>query len=212
MILKNTKAMVLLAIFAAIEILLAFTPLGFIPLGFTRATTIHIPVILGAIILGPTAGAVLGGLFGVLSIIINTINPTITSFVFSPFYSLGEFSGNFWSLVIALVPRILIGISAYYTFKIISKFDSSKVVAYLGAGIVGSLANTLLVMGGIYIFFGETYAIAKDVPFEALFGFIMGIIGVNGIPEAIAAAIIITAIGKSLSPVLRKYKFIPSVK
>lgn len=212
MILKNTKAMVLLAIFAAIEILLAFTPLGFIPLGFTRATTIHIPVILGAIILGPTAGAVLGGLFGVLSIIINTINPTITSFVFSPFYSLGEFSGNFWSLVIALVPRILIGISAYYTFKIISKFDSSKVMAYLGAGIVGSLANTLLVMGGIYIFFGETYAIAKDVPFEALFGFIMGIIGVNGIPEAIAAAVIITAIGKSLSPVLRKYKLIPSTK
>ena len=85
-------------------------------------------------------------------------------------------------------------------------------MAYLGAGIVGSLANTLLVMGGIYIFFGETYAIAKDVPFEALFGFIMGIIGVNGIPEAIAAAVIITAIGKSLSPVLRKYKLIPSTK
>lgn len=204
--LKNTKNMVLLGIFSAIEILLAFTPLGFIPLGFTRATTIHIPVILGAILLGPLPGSLLGLLFGILSIIINTINPTITSFVFSPFYSLGEFSGNFYSIIIAIVPRVLIALFAYITFIAIKRMKLSNTFAYISAGIVGSLTNTILVMSGIYFFFGEYYSAAKDIPFETLFGFIMGIIGINGIPEAIIAAVIVTGICKSLAPLLAKNK------
>ncbi|MHC1749202.1 MAG: ECF transporter S component [Cellulosilyticaceae bacterium] len=203
--LKSTKSMVLLGIFCAIEILLAFTPLGFIPLGFTRATTIHIPVILGAIILGPLSGCLLGLLFGILSIIINTVNPTVTSFVFSPFYSLGEFSGNFYSIIIAIIPRVAIALLAYITFIALKRLKRSNTFAYIGAGIVGSLTNTFLVLLGIYVFFGEHYAAAKNIPFETLFTFIMGIIGINGIPEAIVAAVIVTAIGKSLSPILSKY-------
>lgn len=196
--------MVLIAIFIAIEILLAMTPLGFVPLGVTRATTIHIPVILGAIILGPKAGALLGGAFGLISILMNTYSPTITSFVFSPFYALGDFSGNGWSLVIALVPRILIGVTSYFTFKAVNKLNKNKVFAYMGAGIVGSLTNTIFVMSGIYLFFGRTYAAAKEMPFEALFGFIMTTIGINGIPEAIVAAILTAALGKTVIPIITK--------
>ena len=182
----------------AIEIIMAVTPLGFVPLGFTKATTIHIPVVIGAIFLGPLAGAILGGAFGILSIIINTVSPALTSFVFSPFITIGGAQGNIWSLVIALVPRMLIGIVAYYSYKWVSKIDKTKVIAYATAGVVGSLTNTVLVMSGSYIFFGQQYAAAKEVTFEALFGVIMGIIGVNGIPEAIVAAIIVTLVCKVL--------------
>ena len=69
--------------------------LGYIPLGFTRATIIHIPVIIGSIILGPKYGAFLGFIFGLTSLVNNTFNPTVTSFVFTPFYSLGTYVGNF---------------------------------------------------------------------------------------------------------------------
>lgn len=208
MTLKNTKNMVLLAIFIAIEILLAFTPLGFVPLGFTRATTIHIPIILGAILLGPIAGSFLGAVFGILSIIINTISPTITSFVFSPFYSAGNFHGSFYSILIALIPRMLIGVFAYYSFQFFTRITSSKTLPYLGAGIVGSLTNTCFVMGGIYLLFGNQYAAAKNIPYETLFATIMGIVGINGVPEAIVAAILVTALGRSLAPIFVKHQLI----
>lgn len=200
---NRTKKMVLIAVFAAIQIILALTPLGFIPVGVTRATTVHIPVILGGVLLGPGAGAVLGGVFGLTSLLMNTFNPTITSFVFSPFYAVGEINGNFWSLVIVMVPRILIGITAHYTFRLLVKLDKTKLIAYVMAGIIGSLTNTLLVMSGIYLFFGQTYATVKEISFDALFTFIMGVVAINGIPEAIVAALITAAIGSTFSVVRR---------
>ena len=108
---QNTRSMVQTAIFGAIIIIMAFTPfLGYIPLGFTRATIIHIPVILASLLLGPKKGAALGFLFGLTSFINNTMNPTITSFVFTPFYNLGEFEGGFGSVIICFLPRILVGV------------------------------------------------------------------------------------------------------
>lgn len=202
--LRNTKSLTLIGVLLAIELILAFTPLGFIPLGFTKATTIHIPVIIGAIFLGPVAGGILGLGFGVMSVIINTINPSITSFVFSPFITISDVHGNFYSLIIAIVPRVLIGVVAYYIYRLISKVGGSKVVAYATAGVIGSLTNTFLVMGGIYIFFGEQYAAAKNMAFNALFGVIMGVIGVNGIPEAIVAGILVAMICKVLGNVFYK--------
>ena len=99
---QNTRSMVQTAIFGAIIIIMAFTPfLGYIPLGFTRATIIHIPVILASLLLGPKKGAALGFLFGLTSFINNTTNPTITSFVFTPFYHLGEFEGGFGSIMLS---------------------------------------------------------------------------------------------------------------
>ena len=84
---SQVKGLVQAALFAALIILMAMVPfLGYIPLGFTRATIIHIPVILGALVLGPKKGAFLGLIFGLTSLINNTMNPTVTSFVFSPFY------------------------------------------------------------------------------------------------------------------------------
>ena len=83
----STLGLVQVALFAALIILMAFTPfLGYIPLGFTRATINHMPVILGSVLLGPKKGAVLGFVFGLTSLVNNTMNPTATSFVFSPFY------------------------------------------------------------------------------------------------------------------------------
>ena len=201
--LKNTKFVTLLGVLLAIEIILAVTPIGFIPLGFTKATTVHIPVIIGAIFLGPVGGFILGSAFGILSIIMNTVSPALTSFVFSPFITVGGTSGNLWSIVVALVPRMMIGITAYYSYKWVKKWDDKGIIAYATAGIIGSLTNTILVMGGIYIFFGQQYAAAKEVAFEALFGVIIGIIGMNGIPEAIVAAIIVATLCKVLKSVFR---------
>ena len=114
----QTLGMVQVALFAALIIILAFTPfLGYIPLGFTRATIIHIPVIIGSLMLGPKKGAFLGFVFGMTSFINNTMNPTATSFVFTPFFELGEVHGGIGSVIICFVPRILVGVVPWYVYR-----------------------------------------------------------------------------------------------
>lgn len=197
---KKTSNLVLCAIIIAIILMLAFTPgLGYIPLGAIRITTIHIPVIIGGILLGPKYGAILGGVFGFTSFINNTFSPVITSFVFTPFYSLGDGKGNLLSLVICFVPRILIGVTSYYTYigmdKLLKEYKGHSSISLVVAGIVGALTNTILVMNMIYVFFGKQYANVTGRAIETLYGAIMVIIGVNGVPEAIGAAVITLAIG-----------------
>ena len=63
----DTRQMVSVALMAAIVIVLANTPLGMIQLPIIKATTVHIPVIIGAILLGPSAGAILGAVCGICS-------------------------------------------------------------------------------------------------------------------------------------------------
>ena len=155
----RTRHMVQTAIFGVIIVIMAFTPfLGYIPLGFTRATIIHIPVILASLLMGPKTGALLGLLFGLTSFINNTVNPTVTSFVFTPFYSMGEFSGGIGSVIICFVPRILTGVVPHYIYKLVKKCSKSTGVSKIGlilAGVGGSLTNTLLVMNLIYLFFKD---------------------------------------------------------
>lgn len=200
---SQTLGMVQVALFAALIMIMAFTPfLGYIPLGFTRATIIHIPVIIGSIVMGPKKGAILGGIFGLTSLINNTMNPTVTSFVFTPFYSVGEVSGGLGSLIICFVPRILVGVLPYFIYRILhrilAKKEKGTVIALASAGVVGSLTNTLLVMHLIYIFFKDAYAAASGVASDALYGAILAVIGTNGIPEAIVAAVIVAFLGKTL--------------
>lgn len=200
---SQTLGMVQVALFAALIIIMAFTPfLGYIPLGFTRATIIHIPVIIGSVLLGPKKGAVLGGVFGLTSLINNTMNPTVTSFVFTPFYSLGEMQGGIGSMIICFIPRILVGIVPYFVFQALykrMKAKDSRMVVSLGiAGLVGSLTNTLLVMNLIFVFFKDAYAAANGVAANAVYGFILSVIAMNGIPEAIVAAVIVAIVGRAL--------------
>lgn len=202
----STISMAQVAIFGAVICLMAFTPLlGYIPLGFTRATIIHVPVIIASLLMGPKKGAVLGFLFGLTSFINNTINPTPTSFVFTPFYSIGDVHGGIGSVIICFVPRILVGVIPFFVYKLVLRFVSeetrAKGVSGIGlilAGISGALVNTLLVMNMIFLFFREAYAAANDVALSAVYGFILSIIGINGVPEAIVAGVLTLFIGRVL--------------
>ena len=117
---KDTRWMVSVALMGAIVILLANTPLGMIQLPIIKATTVHIPVIIGAVILGPAAGAILGGVFGICSMISNTTAPTLLSFAFSPFLS-SDLPGVFKAIWISVGCRILIGVVAGWVWIALKK-------------------------------------------------------------------------------------------
>ena len=200
----DTQWMVSVALMAAIVIVLANTPLGMIQLPIIKATTVHIPVILGAILLGPGAGAILGAVFGICSLVSNTMAPTLLSFAFSPFLSTTGIPGALKAIWISVGCRILIGVAAGWLWVLFTKIKLNQFIALPIVGFVGSMVNTVTVMGSIYFLFAQQYAEAKEVAFTAVFGLVMGTVTASGIPEAIAAAILVLALGKVLVVVFRK--------
>lgn len=196
--------MVSVALMAAIIIVLANTPLGMIQLPIIKATTVHIPVIIGAVLLGPSAGAILGAVFGICSLVSNTMAPTLLSFAFSPFMSTSGLPGALKAIWISVGCRILIGVAAGWLWILFSKLKVNQLVALPVVGFIGSMVNTVTVMGSIYLLFAQQYADAKDVAVSAVWGLIMGTVTASGIPEAVAAAILVLALGKVLIQVFKK--------
>lgn len=196
---KGTGWTVRVALMMAIVILLANTPLGMIQLPIIKATTVHIPVIIGAILLGPMAGAILGGAFGVCSLLSNTYAPTLLSFAFSPFMSTTGLSGAVKALWISVGCRILIGVVSGWLWILLKKLRCPSIPAYALCGFIGSMTNTITVMGSIYLLLAAQYAAAKDVAVTAVWGLIMGTITASGIPEAVCATILVALITKALA-------------
>lgn len=200
----QTKKIVLLSLFIAIEVLLAVTPLGFIAIGPIRSTTLHIPVILAGILLGYKEGLLVGLTFGLLSVMMNTFAPTPASFVFSPFYEFAGVSGNGASLIIALVPRMLLGLSSAFFFRLLSnQKDMIKIVVASG---LSSMMHTVLVMVGIYVFFGPQYAMIREVDFDQLVFLLFTIITTNGIIEMMVGILISWGVYRVLKPMVEKRK------
>ncbi|MGT2957726.1 pantothenic acid transporter pant [Streptococcus bovimastitidis] len=152
-----------------------------------KPTLVHIPVIVASIIYGPKIGSILGGLMGIISLITNTIVLLPTSYLFSPFVE----HGNLYSLMIAIVPRVLIGITPYFCYKLFK-----NKAGLITAGIVGSLTNTIFVLGGIFVFFSSVFG-------GNIKALLAGIVSTNAIAEMIISAIVVLAIVPTLSK-LRK--------
>lgn len=199
---NNTFRLVLTAFFLAILILLASVPfLGFIPLGIINATTLHIPVIIASIVLGPKLGAFLGGAFGIISMIRSTVIVTPLSFAFSPFIPpIGAENGSWKAIIIAIVPRILIGVVPYFTYQWGKKLFKNKANSFslFLSGIAGGLTNTILVMNLIYFLFQREYGQVIGEAGNAIYIAILTIILTQGIPEAIVAGIATAAVASVL--------------
>lgn len=201
---KDTRWLTSVALMAAIVILLANTPIGMIPLPIVKATTVHIPVIIGAIMLGPMAGAILGGVFGICSIISSTTAPTLLSFAFSPFMSMSGIPGAIKAIWVAVGCRIMIGVIAGWFWILVKNLKMNQMVALPLTGFLGSMVNTVFVMGSIYLLFAEEYAQARNVGAGAVFGLVMATVITSGIPEAIVAAVLVAVIGKVLLKIFGK--------
>lgn len=113
-----------------------------------KPTLVHIPVIIGSIAYGWQTGMLLGGLMGLLSLLTNSLVISPASYLFSPFVE----GGNLYSLIIAIVPRLLIGFTPYLIYRLIT-----NKVGLILAGAIGSLTNTVFVLSGIFLFFAERY-------------------------------------------------------
>jgi len=188
----KTVRMTQLALLIAIEAVLAFTPFGFIQIPPVSITIMHIPVIIGAIVLGPFFGAILGLSFGVLSMIKATfMAASPVDLLFSPFAS----GYPVQSLVMCVVPRILLGVIAGYLYRFLSgKMKTSELATGISAGIA-TLCHTFLVLGCLGLFFNAMAL--KDI--------FMVIIGFNGLLELGVGIVVSVAVCRPLLKYVRSH-------
>ena len=192
--------MVQMAILIAIMLVFAFTPIGYLKVGFIEITFMVLPVAIGAIICGPTGGAVLGGIFGITSF--------IQCFGMSPFgtFLLGL---NPWlTFVTCLIPRILCGWLSGLLFKALNKIDKTKVASYFAASLSTALLNTLFFMLFIVVFFWKDAGfIGKmaewKISTDTVWVFLVGFVGINGVVEAIVNFIAGGAVAKAVNKVVK---------
>nr|WP_290459808.1 ECF transporter S component [Romboutsia ilealis] len=177
----DVRKMAIIGVLSAISIMLSMTPLGFIPIGPTNATIMHIPVIIGAIVEGPLVGITVGFIFGATSLLRALTMPTITSFALV-------------NPLVSVLPRILIGIVAYYVYKFTIKFTKNVFVSGWITGVIGSLVNTAGVLGMIYTLYGARYAEALGESASAAKTLILTLVATNGIPEAIVGGFVVSAV------------------
>jgi uncharacterized membrane protein len=207
---SRVRDFAIISMFAAIIFVMTFSPIGFIPLPWgMNATIIHVPVIIGSIVMGPRKGAFFGFLFGLASLIRATTTPSLLSFVFSPLIPLpGTDGGSPWALLICFGPRILVGMAPYYVDRFLKRFAPSNakwhMASTFAAGVTGAMTNTLLVMGLIFLVFKDAYAGASGASPDLVLGMIMTVVFAHGIPEALVAGVFTSAVCRALDAFMKR--------
>ncbi len=185
-----------MAILVAIIFLLAFTPLGYLVIGPIAATTIQMPVIVGAVLMGPAAGGVLGLFFGLSAII-----KVLTMPGADPFATLALAHAPFAYLAVCLGARIAMGLLTGFLAEGLKKIpflqDRGSVVRYGITGFVGSALNTVLYLGMLWGLCAEVISSYYGVDLGSVGALVMGTAYAAGIPEAVVSCVIVAAVCKA---------------
>lgn len=190
----NTTYLVEMAVLIAIIIIMAFTPIGYIRTGALSITLIVIPVAVGAVILGPGAGAILGAVFGITSF--------IQCFGLEPFGTALFAMKPFGTFIVCMVPRVLMGWLSGLIYKGFSKGKSTRKAATFIGCLAAPLLNTLFFMTALIAIFYEY--LVDNFAMKNVFTFVIAFVGINGLIEAIVCFIAGTAIAGALKAAIKK--------
>ncbi len=192
--------MVELAALIAIVLIMAFTPLGYIPTPMIKISLISIPVAIGAILLGPSAGLVLGTVFGLTSVIQSIGGDGLGPLMMQ----IAPLS----NILVRLPTRMLMGWLTGIIYKLL-KDSKVHALSIPISCISAPVLNTILYMSALCLFFFrkpevQDWASAAGLPIDNVFAFVTAMVGFNAVFEATASLIIGSAITKALMVVLKK--------
>ena len=189
----GTREMVASAMLCAILLIMSFTPLGYLNIGPLAISFNMIPVAIGAIVLGPIGGMILGAMFGITSFlqcigIGGTSAMGVLLFEINPLFAFFQ----------RFLPRLIAGLLSGYVYQLVKKVINSTIACF-ATGFSAALLNTVLFMSALILFFGNTEYVQSLIAVRNVIIFICAFVGVNAIVEMIAASVIVGAVGKVLS-------------
>ncbi|MBY0584415.1 ECF transporter S component [Murdochiella sp. Marseille-P8839] len=173
-----------LGVLIALMLVLSALPIGYVLIGPIQVTTMHIPVVLGAIIGGVPYGFILGLAFG-----LNSMLRALQGLS-------GPLSFAFANPLISVVPRVLFGVIVGYLSTIWR--NKNVFVRYSLPAVIGTVMHTLMVMGTLYLVYAARVAEVRNITSEAVGAMVLSTVVANGIPEAILAAVVSTPIARIL--------------
>lgn len=194
---KKSKTLKLaqLALLVAIVLVMAYTPLGYLRTLGLEISFLMIPVTIGAIVLGPAEGAILGLVFGLTSF--------ATCFGSSTFGAALLAVNPVYTFIGCVVTRVLAGFVTGLIFKAIKKLKFSYEIASL----LGPVFNTLFFMGALVLFFYNTefiQNIAASLGAANPFTFVIAFVGIQGLVEAVACCVIAALVSKNVDKFVNK--------
>ena len=212
---ERIRQLVIAGMLSAIVAVLTFTPIGMIPLPppLPSATTVHIPVLLAALVEGPLVGGVVGFVFGLCSFIRawETGMVGLTLFFRNP--------------LISILPRILVPLIAFGAWalwkKLVKPHGVADKIGAAVASVIGTIANTVMCLGLIALLYGGDLTVminemisagnAEAAYLNNAGAWLVAVVGVpNGIGECIVAAIIVPMIKTAVEAVTRRAKRKPA--
>lgn len=195
---SRTSFMVKLGLMVAIIVVMAFSPLGYLRTPGLTITFLTVPVAVGAIILGPAAGAICGAAFGLTSVAMALTGGSAFSAALLQINPFGL-------LFTCLIPRILEGWICGLIFQAAKRV--SKNGAYIVASLSCPLLNTLFFMGSLVLFFYNTeyiQSLASGLHATNPLIFVVLFVGIQGAIEAVACTILGSAVSRALGAALRQ--------
>ena len=195
---SGTRRLTQLALLAALLLVMNFTPLGYLQVGPLSMSLMSIPVAIGAMLMGPVDGAILGGVFGATSFL-QAVQGTSAMgselFAYSP---VGSF-------VVCFVARVLVGLCCGLVYQGMRKIlpGKEKVCAAVG-GFSAAFLNTVFFMGFlVLLFYGSPYVqgLVEALGVSNPLAFVVAVVGVQAIVEWAACCVVAAAV----TVPLRKY-------
>lgn len=200
--LTKTQKMTITAVLSALILLMTFTGFGYIPIGPLKLTLNVLPVAVGAVLLGPKSGLLLGGVFGLSSF--------LTCFGIDAFGAILLSLSPVSAFVVCMIPRLLCGLIPALIYRFLRKYDKRNLIAPAVACISTAILNTLLFLGFLWICFGHDIQTNQEI-INMMGGNVISsfatltivMAGFNAIVESLTAFILGTAIIKALNHIMK---------
>lgn len=176
----NVRFLAQLGLLAAIEIVMKLIGLGSVPVGPLYMSFLTVPIAVGAMTMGPAAGAILGAVFGLVSFkdALSGLGMTGVFFQISPLNT----------FVLCVVMRVLMGWCVGLLFRVLRRVDRKKSWSYFVGALSAPLLNTIFFMGYIVLVFYKTDYIQERVASLGVanpLSFVVALVGVQGLIEII---------------------------
>lgn len=196
----NARTIAEYAIFIAIILVMKLTGLSSIPVGPLNMTLTMVPISIGAMLLGPLAGAVLGMFYGFTSLYDAVSGASVMTGIFFQISPVN-------TVILCVVMRILVGAATGWLFKLFRKLDGKRTWCYFAGGLAAPLINTLLFMGYIVLVFYRTDFVQQRVAALGASGplmFVVLSVGIQGLVEAATGCIVGGAVAKGVAHALKR--------